>query len=86
MLARRFSLPLFALGCLLLSPSFFACAQTKLRGTPMQADSIVENYVCGMPADELAKVFDLPADSVRALLAYAQKRNPPFDREGFPSR
>ncbi len=47
-----------------------------LKGTRMQADSIVENYLGGLPANEIAEVFELPADSVRALLGYAGKRRP----------
>ncbi len=42
-----------------------------LRGTRMPADAIVENYLSGLRADEIAKVFQLPADSVRDLLVYA---------------
>ncbi len=47
-----------------------------LRGTRMPADAIVENYIDGLPADEIAEVFQLPAESVRGLLAYALERNP----------
>ena len=47
-----------------------------LKGTRMPADAIVENYADGLPPDEIAEVFELPADSVRALLAYAVERNP----------
>jgi len=47
-----------------------------LRGTRMPADAIVENYLDGLPAEEIAEVFELPADSVRALLNYAVEYNP----------
>jgi uncharacterized protein (DUF433 family) len=51
-----------------------------LRGTRMQADSIVENHRSGLPADEIAEVFELPVDSVRALLAYAAQHDPALKR------
>ena len=47
-----------------------------LKGTRMQADSILQNYRSGLPEDEIAEIFELPADGVRALLAYAIERNP----------
>jgi uncharacterized protein (DUF433 family) len=47
-----------------------------LKGTRMPVDAIVENYADGLPADEIAEVFELPPDSVGALLAYAVQRNP----------
>lgn len=47
-----------------------------LKGTRMPADAIVENYKSGLPANEIAEVFELPAESVRSLLAYAVKQNP----------
>jgi uncharacterized protein (DUF433 family) len=47
-----------------------------LKGTRMPADAIVENYASGLPAAEIAEVFQLPADSVQELLAYAVLRNP----------
>jgi uncharacterized protein (DUF433 family) len=46
-----------------------------LKGTRMPADAIMENFADGLPAEEIAEVFELPADSVRALLSYAAKRN-----------
>jgi uncharacterized protein (DUF433 family) len=45
-----------------------------LKGTRMPADAILENYADGLPAEEIAEVFELPADSVRALLSYAEQR------------
>ena len=47
-----------------------------LKGTRMPADGIVQNYKSGLPADEIAEVFELPVESVRALLAYAIEHNP----------
>ena len=47
-----------------------------LKGSRMPADAIVENYRGGLPADEIAKVFELPAEGVRQLLAYALKNTP----------
>lgn len=47
-----------------------------LKGTRMPADAILENYADGLPADEIAEVFELPINSVRELLAYARKQNP----------
>lgn len=54
-----------------------------LKGTRMPADAIVENYRDGLPADEIAEVFELPPGSVRDLLAYAVNRNPTLNREGL---
>lgn len=42
-----------------------------LRGTRMPADAILENYADGLGVEEIAEVFEVPADSVQALLAYA---------------
>ena len=47
-----------------------------LKGTRMPADAILENYADGLPAEEIAEVFELPVDSVRALLAYAAEQSP----------
>lgn len=47
-----------------------------LKGTRMPVDVVVENYQDGLPAEEIAEVFELPADSVRELLAYAMQHNP----------
>lgn len=51
-----------------------------LKGTRMQADSIIENHRSGLHADEIAEVFELPVDSVRALLAYAAQHDPALAR------
>lgn len=69
------------------SIDWVACAQVevdaqKLGGTPvlkgsrMPADAIVQNYASGLPAEEIADVFQLPADGVRLLLAYAKEHQP----------
>ena len=42
-----------------------------LKGTRVPADAIMENYADGLPAEEIAEVFELPVESVRALLAFA---------------
>ena len=47
-----------------------------LKGSRMPADGIVENFRDGMPADEIAEVFELPAIGVRLLLNYAIKQDP----------
>ncbi len=47
-----------------------------LKGTRMPADAVLENYIGGSPAEEIAENFEIPETSVRALLSYAAKRNP----------
>jgi len=47
-----------------------------LKGTRMQADSIVENYEDGSPVEEIADNFEIPEDTIRAVLAYAQAQRP----------
>jgi uncharacterized protein (DUF433 family) len=47
-----------------------------LKGTRMQADAVLENYVGGSSPEEIAENFEIPETSVRALLSYAAKRNP----------
>ncbi len=47
-----------------------------LKGTRMPADVVVANYADGLPAEEIAEVFELPAETVRSLLAYAVEHNP----------
>ncbi len=42
-----------------------------LRHTRVQADSIVENYHSGSPVEEIADNFDIPEDTIRAVLTYA---------------
>ena len=45
-----------------------------LKGTRVQADSIVENYETGSPVDEIAYNFDLKPEDIRAVLAYAARQ------------
>jgi len=47
-----------------------------LKGSRMPADAILENHADGLSAEEIAEVFELPVDSVRALLAYAAQHGP----------
>jgi uncharacterized protein (DUF433 family) len=47
-----------------------------LKHSRMPADAILENYVDGMGADEIAEVFQLPVEGVRRLLAFAAKHDP----------
>jgi len=46
-----------------------------LKGTRMQADSILANHRSGLAADEIAEVFELPVESVRSLLVYAAEHH-----------
>jgi uncharacterized protein (DUF433 family) len=51
----------------------------KMGGVPtvrdwrLSADSVVENYDDGMSAEEIAPMFHVPLEDVRAILAYAEK-------------
>ena len=47
-----------------------------LKGPRMLADAILENYTSGLPADEIAEVFQLPTDHVRSVLEYAVQQKP----------
>ena len=47
-----------------------------LKGSRMPADAILENYLDGLPADEISDVFELPVEPVRQLLAYACQHVP----------
>ncbi len=42
----------------------------------MPAQGIIENYVDGYTPDEIADLFQLPPEGVRALVAEAVARNP----------
>lgn len=42
-----------------------------LKGTRVQADSIVENYESGSPVEEISDNFDIPETIIRKLLAFA---------------
>lgn len=43
-----------------------------LLGTRMPVDAIVDNFDFGVSAAEIADQFELPHDSVEAIVAYAQ--------------
>ncbi len=47
-----------------------------LRNTRMPADAILDNHDDGMSAEEIARVYQLPAQGVRSLIAWESKRNP----------
>lgn len=47
-----------------------------VKGTRMPADGIVSNFQTGSPVEEISENFDIPEDSIRALLSYAAKRDP----------
>jgi uncharacterized protein (DUF433 family) len=42
-----------------------------LKGTRVQADSIVENFEDGSPVEEIAENFAIPESAIREILAYA---------------
>jgi uncharacterized protein (DUF433 family) len=43
-----------------------------LKHTRIQADSIVENFESGSSGQEIAEMFQISADVVRGVLAYAE--------------
>ena len=45
-----------------------------LKGTRVQADAIVENYESGSPIDEISDNFDIPEETIRAVLEYAAQK------------
>jgi len=45
-----------------------------LKGTRVQADTIVENYESGSPVEEISENFSIPEATIRALLAFAGKK------------
>jgi uncharacterized protein (DUF433 family) len=45
-----------------------------LKGTRMQADSIVENYEDGSPVEEISENFRIPEETIRAILAFAHQK------------
>ena len=48
-----------------------------LRGTRLQADSVVENYdEDGSPIEEISENFDIPEAIIREVLAYAARQEP----------
>ncbi len=49
-----------------------------LKGTRVQADSIVENYEGGSPVEEISENFAIPEKTIRELLTFAahKKKQP----------
>ncbi|MDQ2842345.1 MAG: DUF433 domain-containing protein [Acidobacteriota bacterium] len=49
-----------------------------LKGTRLQADSILENVESGSPVEEISENFAIPATTIRELLTFAaQKKKRP---------
>jgi len=49
-----------------------------LKGTRMPAQDIVDNWEAGVDEAEIAELFRLPVDQVKAILSYAaQHQNDP---------
>ena len=42
-----------------------------LKGTRVQADSIVENFESGSPVEEISENFAIPETAIRELLTFA---------------
>lgn len=45
-----------------------------LKGTRLQADSIVENYEGGSPIEEISYNFEIPEETIRLVLEYARTK------------
>jgi uncharacterized protein (DUF433 family) len=45
-----------------------------LKGTRVQADSIVENYESGSPVEEISENFGIPEATIRKLLTFAARQ------------
>ncbi len=45
-----------------------------LKGTRVQADSIVENYEDGSPVEEISENFAIPETTIRELLTFAAQK------------
>jgi len=45
-----------------------------LKGTRVQADSILENYESGSPVEEISENFAIPETIIRELLTYAANK------------
>jgi uncharacterized protein (DUF433 family) len=43
-----------------------------LRDTRMPVNAIVDNFEFGVDVDEIAEQFEVPADRIEAILAFAQ--------------
>jgi uncharacterized protein (DUF433 family) len=46
-----------------------------LKGTRVQADSILENYEDGSPVEEISENFAIPETTIRELLTFAAQRS-----------
>jgi uncharacterized protein (DUF433 family) len=46
-----------------------------VKGTRVQADSIVENFRGGSPIDEISENFFIPQTTIRELLAFAEGKD-----------
>jgi uncharacterized protein (DUF433 family) len=49
-----------------------------LRGTRVQADSVVENFENGSPVEEISENFAIPEATVREVLAFAARKRKQF--------
>jgi uncharacterized protein (DUF433 family) len=45
-----------------------------LKGTRVQADSIIENFESGSPVAEIAENFGIPEATIRELLTFAARQ------------
>jgi uncharacterized protein (DUF433 family) len=45
-----------------------------LKGTRVQADSIVENYEGGSPVEEISENFAIPQTTIRQILDFAARK------------
>ena len=45
-----------------------------LKHSPVQADAVWENYLDGFTVEEVADMFRLPLEQVRAVVEYAKER------------
>jgi uncharacterized protein (DUF433 family) len=50
-----------------------------LKGTRVQADSIVENYEGGSPVEEIAENFGISESTIRELLTFAARQQDLFE-------
>jgi uncharacterized protein (DUF433 family) len=48
-----------------------------LKGTRVQADSIVENYEGGSPIEEISENFDIPETTIQEVLTFAARQQHP---------
>lgn len=44
-----------------------------LRGTRMPVNAIVDNFDYGLSVADIAEQFEIPADQIEAVLAYAER-------------